>query len=268
VLDHTIVVPYNDLPALEAALKAHKDRIAAVIVEPMPGGAGDIPSLPGYLVGVRELTRKYGVLMIADEIITLRLSLGGAQKLYGFDADLTTVGKFIGGGFPVGAFGGRKDLMSQFDPRQPNFLAQSGTFNGNNVSMAAGIANMKHFDEDTVKQHNALGARMRKGFNDAFLEVGICGQMTGVGPMGTVHWTDGAIVNAYQSAVALRDAGELPKLVHLAMLNRGVFIPMRSQYAVSTPMSDAQVDFAIEAFVDALRDLKSVVAEIAPQLIK
>ncbi len=268
VLDHTVVVPYNDLQALEIALNANKDSLAAVIVEPMMGSAGDIPAEPGYLVGIRELTRKYNVLMIADEIITLRLSLGGAQKLYGFAADLTTVGKFVGGGFPIGAFGGRKDIMSQFDPRRPGFLTQSGTFNGNNVSMTAGIANMTHFNEDTVIQHNALGARLRKGFADAFSTVGIRGQMTGVGPMGTLHWTDGPIVNAFQAAVALRDAGQLPKLIHMAMLNRGVFIPMRSQYVVSTPMADGQVDLVIETFIDALRELKPVVAEVAPQLIK
>lgn len=268
VLNDTLVVPFNDLSALEATLKAHKKRIAAVIVEPMPGGAGDIPPLPGYLKGVRELTLRYGVLMIMDEVITFRLSTGGAQVMEGIRPDLTALGKIIGGGFAVGAFGGRKDIMALFDPGGSGGMSHSGTFNGNSVTMAAGIANLKAYDQKAVDHVNRLGGRMRKGFSEAFLEAGITGQMTGVGSMGTVHWCDGPIVNARDAAVGLKAAGELPKLAHLSMLNHGIFIPMRSQYAVSTPMVEALIDKAVEAFSDTLHILKPYVAETAPRLLK
>jgi glutamate-1-semialdehyde aminotransferase len=109
---------------------------------------------------------------------------------------------------------------------------------------------------------------MRKGFNEAFIEAGITGQMTGVGSMGTLHWRGGRITNAYEAAVGLKAAGRLPRLAHLEMLNHGVFIPMRSQYAVSTPMTEQHIDRTVAAFSDTLQTLKPYIAEVAPELLK
>jgi glutamate-1-semialdehyde 2,1-aminomutase len=141
--DTTIALPYNSADAVERAFRAHGDRIAAVIVEPVAGNMGCVPPLPGYLEALREITARYGTLLIFDEVMTgFRVSFGGAQQLYGIRPDLTTLGKVIGGGLPVGAYGGRRDIMSMVAPAGPVY--QAGTLSGNPLAVAAGLAMLRH----------------------------------------------------------------------------------------------------------------------------
>ncbi len=141
--DTTIALPYNSLEALEEAFRAHGERIAAVIVEPVVGNMGCVPPLPGYLEGMREITARYGALLIFDEVMTgFRVAFGGAQARYGIRPDMTTLGKVIGGGLPVGAYGGRRDIMNKVAPAGP--IYQAGTLSGNPLAVAAGLAMLRH----------------------------------------------------------------------------------------------------------------------------
>jgi glutamate-1-semialdehyde 2,1-aminomutase len=267
VLRNILVAHYNDLEGLETILKAHKDKIAAIIIEPMQGAAGDIPAQPGYLKGVRDLATRYGVLLIFDEIITFRFSLGGMQVIEGIKPDLTTLGKIIGGGFAVGAYGGREDIMDLFNPEKPGSASTSGTFNANNITMAAGIANLKAYDQAAIDHVNALGARLRQGFNQAFRAAGIRGQATGLASVFTIHWTDEPLMKARDAARHLRPAADIIKLFHLEMLNRGFFAPRRGQYAISTPMTEKHIDKTLEEFAATLEFLRPYIAERMPHLL-
>lgn len=267
VLRNILVAHYNDLEGLETILKAHKDKIAAIIIEPMQGAAGDIPAQPGYLKGVRDLATRYGVLLIFDEIITFRFSLGGMQVIEGIKPDLTTLGKIIGGGFAVGAYGGREDIMDLFNPEKPGSASTSGTFNANNITMAAGIANLKAYDQAAIDHVNGLGTRLRDGFNQAFKAAGIRAQATGVASVFTIHWTDEPLMKARDAARHLRPAAEIIKLFHLEMLNRGFFVPRRGQYAISTPMTEKHIDKTLEEFAATLEFLRPYIAERMPHLL-
>jgi glutamate-1-semialdehyde 2,1-aminomutase len=262
VVEQMLIAPFNDLAAMEQILIENKGQVAAIITEPMLGAGGNIAPLPGYLKGLRDLADRYDILLIFDEIITFRTSLGGMQEIEGLRPDLTTLGKIIGGGLPVGAFGGRRDIMSIFDPNNEQGIHHSGTFNGNHLTMTAGIATLESYDQAAVAHVNRLGARLRDGFNDAFKEAGIRGQTTGIGSLCDVHWSDVSLTNAPQSQQVIQDARDLPKLLHLEMLAQGVFFPRRGQFCVSTAMTEHQVDQAIEVFNNSLHILKPLVAEM------
>jgi glutamate-1-semialdehyde 2,1-aminomutase len=168
VLNDMQVAPFNDLDAVESLIKKYEGKIAAVLLEPMMGALGMVPPQPGFLGGLRELTERHGVLLIFDEVITFRISTGGIQQADGVTPDLTALGKIIGGGFPVGAFGGRKDIMAVFDPNQPNSVMHSGTFNGTDVIMAAGLATLELYDQETVDRINPGRSRQGYGYGGRF----------------------------------------------------------------------------------------------------
>jgi glutamate-1-semialdehyde 2,1-aminomutase len=259
------VVPYNDLEATETVLRQHKDQIAGLIMEPMLGPGGLIAPQPGYLEGMRELTQKYGVLLILDEIMVFRLSRGGMQEAAGIEPDMTALGKIIGGGFPVGAFGGRREIMEMFDPNHPQPVFHSGTFSGNNITLAAGLATLEAYDTPDIDRLNSLGDRLRNGFRQAVQQAQVKGHVTGIGSLVNVHWCEKEPRNARDNALA--QAQELPGLFNLELINRGVFSTHRGLYCLSTPMDEKDVDKVVEAFTGTLELLKPFVAERIPQLI-
>ncbi|MFZ5918224.1 MAG: aspartate aminotransferase family protein [Chloroflexota bacterium] len=267
ILDAMRVTRFNDLALTEELLKENEGRVAAVIMEPVLGASGGIPPAPGYLEGMRALTEKYGVLLIFDEIITFRVSLGGMQKLHGVTPDLTALGKIIGGGFAVGAFGGKKEIMERYTPGHPQMIVHAGTFNGHNVTMAAGIATLENYDQAAVDRINGLGDRLRDGFNEAFRAAGIKGRSYGFGSLVMVHWTDNPISTPKDVILSMGAAGDLPRLLHLEMMNRGIFAASRGMYAISTAMTETEIDRAVEAFEATLRLLKPYAAEAAPHLV-
>ena len=199
--------------------------------------------------------------------MTFRLSTGGLQEIEGVQPDLTTLAKIIGGGLPIGAFGGRKDIMSRFDPAHEEPIFHSGTFNGNNITLVAGMAALTLYDQEAVTRLNQLGDRLRDGFTVALKEAGLSGCVSGSGSLLQLHWRDQAPANATDSILALTKAGELPGLVHLELMNRGVYSAGRGMFALSTPMTNMDIDKAVAAFSATLNMLKRYIADKIPHLL-
>jgi glutamate-1-semialdehyde 2,1-aminomutase len=261
------LAPFNDLAAVEALLQAHQAAIAAIIVEPVPNAGGLPIPRPGYLQGLRDLADRYGALLIFDEVVTLRLHEGGYQALAGVTTDLTAMGKIIGGGFAVGAFGGKRAIMEQFNPSRPDHLGHSGTFNGHSVTMAAGLASLRLLDQPAIDRINVLGATLARGFDDAFAEAGIAGGTTSAGSLVQVHWRAGPIVNMEDVGAGFSAAGGLPSLLHLELMNRGIYAAARGEYNISTAMTSDDIAHAVDAFSAALHALKPYVLEAYPALV-
>jgi glutamate-1-semialdehyde 2,1-aminomutase len=267
VLQDVQVVPFNDLTAVASILETDADRVAAIILEPVLGAGGVIPPQPGYLGGLRELADRFNILLIFDEVITLRLSTGGLQKLAAVMPDLTSLGKIIGGGLPAGAFGGRADIMAIFNPAHPRAITHSGTFNAANMVMAAGLCALNELDQPAIDRINSLGERLKAGFQEAFTKAGILGQVTGIGSLNQVHWCGDPPQNARDARRALTSAGELPGLLHLELMNRGIYSAKRGMFVISTPMSEEEIDKTVAAFAGALDMLKPYIAEKHPQSV-
>lgn len=258
--DHVLEVTYNDRGDVSRLMAERGDEVAAVIVEGIMGSAGMIPPADGYLGHLREETAKYGALLIVDEVITLRLALGGAQDLYGVRPDLTAMGKIIGGGFPVGAFGGREAIMNRYSPLEPGFLHHSGTFNANPVSMVAGISTLRELDNDTIGYINRLGERFATGVARTAAALGAPLTVTGAGSLRNLHVAATPPRNAAEAAAADRD---LLRLLHLKLLTAGVFMAPRGMFAFSTVTTEQEVDGAVATIEGALRWMGPAIAEQA-----
>jgi glutamate-1-semialdehyde 2,1-aminomutase len=257
VLGATRIVPFNDAAALERALHAGQGQIAAVILELVMGSRGMIPAEPEYLKFVREITQAQGVLFIADEVMTFRLDTGGAQALYDIRPDLTAFAKIIGGGFPVGAFGGRAEVMQMYDPTRAG-IGHGGTFNANPVTMAAGLAAMEHLTPERIAHANRLGDLLREGLADVLHEQGIPGQITGKGSLAGIHLTPQP-VRDYRSAAGVPP--ERRSLLHLACLNRGLHFSTGSVLNTTTVMTEQTVTEAVQIVQEALMELKPALAD-------
>lgn len=260
-----LVVPFNDAAALDRLLAAHPGQVACVLMEPVLGVAGFITPEPGYLEAVRALTRQHGALLIFDEVQTLRVAPGGAQALYGVTPDLTALGKIIGGGLPVGAFGGRAEVMDLFDPARPGSLSQSGTFNGNALTLAGGLAVLRELTPEVYTRLARLGDSLRAGLAQAFRAAGVAGCVTGVASLANIHLTPGPVRNFRDAA---RGPRELFAQLHLAMLNRGVYMAPRGMMNLSVPMGEAEVDLAVSVFAESLAQLRPAIAAAAPDLLR
>jgi glutamate-1-semialdehyde 2,1-aminomutase len=208
-----------------------------------------IPATAEYLQALRALTRKSGALLIFDEVMTFRLETGGIQEHYGVQPDLTTLAKIIGGGFPVGAFGGSDAVMRQFDPSSGAPLWQSGTFNGNAVTTVAGAVTLEHYGPDEVRRINALGELLREGMRDTLASRGIRAAVTGYGSFAAVHFDCDKVEN-YRDAA--RGNIELKRMVHLALMNEGVFCAPRLMFCTSTAMNEEVIADVVSRFSRAL----------------
>jgi len=254
---HTLALPYNDLAAVEAAFDGHPGQIACVIVEPVVGNAGTIVPGAGYLQGLRELTTKHGALLILDEVMTgFRLSLGGAQELYGIKPDLTTLGKIIGGGLPCGAFGGRAEVMEFLAPLGPVY--QAGTLSGNPLAMAAGIATVGYLLEhpSVYTELETTTAAIAEGVLGIAQEAGVPLAMNRVGSMFTWFFTDRPVENFEDAATS--DTAAFARF-HRAMLEAGVWLPP-SQYEaafVGVQHGAAEVEATLAAARAALEGYRA-----------
>jgi glutamate-1-semialdehyde 2,1-aminomutase len=244
-----VVARYNDVEAVARLVAEHAGELAAVLVEPMQGSGGVIPGEPEFLLALRDSTAAHDVLLVFDEVMTSRLAHGGLQQVLGIRPDLTTLGKYVGGGLASGAFGGRADLMGHFDPSRPDAFAHAGTFNNAVLTMAAGVAGLTQvYTEAECARLNALGDRLRDRLNAfaAGRDLDFCA--TGRGSMVGLHFTRGPVRRTADSP----DARELHALLHLHMLERGYSYARRGFVALSLPLGDAEVDgfaAAIEAFL-------------------
>jgi len=249
--DQVVVLPFNDQENVKRILGRHKGEIAALIVEPIPAMAGMIPPRDGFLSFLSEITQSERIVFILDEIITLRVHPGGAQSLYGVKPDLTLMGKIIGGGFPVAAFGGRKEIMALLDPRSGvPAIPHPGTYNGNPVGMAAGIATLKLLTPKAYEHLNGLGELLRKRLNLLFQRMGVAAQATGVGSLFSIHFTDERITD-YRSAQTA-DPAKLRE-AFLGLMGEGIFFSERGMGCISTPMSEREIDRFVKAMGKVLR---------------
>jgi glutamate-1-semialdehyde 2,1-aminomutase len=252
VAETVVIAPFNDPDATERVLAAHREDLAAVIVEPVMGAAGVIPADESFLVFLRELTQSMGALLVFDEVISFRIGYGGAQGRYGIRPDLTTLGKIIGGGLPVGAFGGREDVMALFDPRRPGYLAHGGTFNANPLTAAAGLATLAELTPGEYDRLEALGRELKEKLEALFATAGVAASVNQVGSLFNIHLTDRSVVD-YAGAQAADRA--LAFELYVAMLNHGVAFTGRGMGCLSTPMTSAEIDAFVEAARAGLEDL-------------
>ncbi len=250
----TLSLPYNDLGAVAAAFDEHRGAIAAVIVEPVAGNMGVVPPAPGFLGGLRALCTRHGAVLIFDEVITgFRIAWGGAQERFGVRADLTCLGKIVGGGLPVGAYGGRRDLMEQIAPLGPVY--QAGTLSGNPLAMAAGLATLDVLRRPgTYERLETLGERLERGLADAARAAGVPYTANRVGSMLTGFFTAEPVRDYVTARRA--DTGRYARFFH-AMLARGVyFAPSQFEAAfVSLAHSEAEIDRTVGAAAEAFREV-------------
>jgi len=250
---NTITAPYNDLDAVRLAFEMYGEDIAAVIVEPVAGNMGTVPPKPGFLEGLRELTRRYGSLLIFDEVMTgFRVHYHSAQGLYGVTPDLTCLGKVLGGGLPVGAYGGRRDIMEMVAPSGPVY--QAGTLSGNPLAMAAGYATLKLMTREAYERLERLSRRLKEGLERNARELGIPQTVNAVGAMINPFFTEGPVVDY---ATAKQSDLDRFRRVFAALLDRGVYIPASQFEAwfLSIVHTEEDIDRTVEAHREALRTL-------------
>ncbi|MHA1125324.1 MAG: aminotransferase class III-fold pyridoxal phosphate-dependent enzyme [Candidatus Heimdallarchaeota archaeon] len=250
LLKDVFIVPLNDLAVAEKIMKKHHKEIAAMIIEPVLGSAGGIAASLEYLKGIRELTKKYNILLIFDEVITFRVTTGGMQKQLGVIPDLTAFGKTIGGGLPVGAFGGRRELIEQFNPTKKNFVSHSGTFSGNAMTMVAGKIALELYNEDEVERMDQLGIRIQKGLEKAMESLGVTCTVGRAQSMVYVHLQDKAPVNTKQLSFDTIPYLELGKYLQVAMAINNLYTVSRgvTAFMLSTPMDEKIIDEIIVRF--------------------
>lgn len=240
----TTVLPFNDADALRAEFHARGDEIACVIVEPIVGNMGCVAPQPGYLQLMREVTAKHGTVLIFDEVMTgFRVAAGGAQELYGIRPDLTTLGKVIGGGLPVGAYGGRADIMNKVAPAGPVY--QAGTLSGNPLAVAAGLAALRRIEKDPpYAKLEAMGSRLEKGL------AGISGRVNRVGSMFTLFFTNQDVVDFTTAKTC--DTEKFNAYFH-SMLEQGIYLPPSQFEAafISAAHTEADIDRTIAAALRA-----------------
>lgn len=251
---HTIVLPFNDKTALEEAFKANPGQIAGVIIEPVPGNAGLYLPRPGYLEFLREITKKNDSLLIFDEVMTgFRLSLAGAQGVYGITPDLSCFGKIIGGGLPVGAFGGRAEIMDYLAPLGPVY--QAGTLSGNPLAMAAGCAALERLlDGDIYEQLETLGAQLEEGMKAAAKSAGQAVTFHRIGSMCCGYFTDQPVNNLTEAMRSDRE--KFARYFH-GMLREGVYLAPSQFEAgfISAAHSTADIDATVTAAAKVLKSL-------------
>jgi glutamate-1-semialdehyde 2,1-aminomutase len=254
-LEQIVVLPFNDPDASESIIRREASGLAGVILEPIIGAGGVISATPDYLQRLRTVTREVGALLIFDEVISLRVAPGGAQQLYGVTPDLTTLGKIIGGGLPVAAFGGSAEVMELLDLRhQPN-LPQGGTYNGNPLGMAAGLAAMTELTPDVYETLNRNGARVADLMLEIFASYEIPAQVNSAGSLFAIHFTRDRVVDYRTTATSNHN---MARDFFLGLVNHGVLLSPRAMGALSTPMEERD----IQQFVDAV---DAVVSELRPR---
>jgi len=246
VVDQVVVIPFNDTGAARQILEENRDQLAAVIVEPVMGSVGMIPGSTEFLTMLREFTRDNGIVLIFDEVISFRVAPGGAQQYYGITPDLTSLGKIIGGGFAVGAFGGRQDIMELYDPTKGAKVSHAGTFNANPVTMLAGAVTLEQLTPEVYRSLAELTEQLRQGIRKVCGELEVPVQVTGLGSLFGIHFTDQPVHN-YRD-VTRADAA-LRGQVFLGMLNEGILMASNLVGALSTAINRDEVD----AFVSALK---------------
>jgi glutamate-1-semialdehyde 2,1-aminomutase len=241
---------YNDLDGTLARIERHAGDLAAIVIEPMMGAGGCIAAEPQFLQGLRDAATRHGIMLIFDEVMTSRLSPGGLQATLGITPDMTTFGKYLGGGMSFGAFGGRKEIMRRFDPSQPDALPHSGTYNNNVLSMAAGVAGLSAvFTPDVAHALTETGEQLKARLNGLGERHGVPVQVTGVGSILCAHFQHEPIRQPQDTE---HTPAAARALFHLEMLARGFYTARRGFIALSLPLTNDDYDAFVEAFEEFL----------------
>jgi glutamate-1-semialdehyde 2,1-aminomutase len=252
---------YNDIAGTRATLRANATDLAAVIVEPMLGSGGAIPGTPEFLAMLREETRRLGIVLIFDEVMTSRLAPGGVQGLRGITPDLTTLGKFWGGGFAFGAFGGSRELMRHLDSTKGGLLSQGGTFNNNVVAMSAGLVGARDvYTPEACIRLNSLGDSLRLQLNALGRSLGLSFHATGLGGVLNTHWHEAGSTDLSQ----IQPPGApLRRLFQLELIARGYYVAQRGTINLSLPITETDV----KGFVGEVRECLTRNVDILPRAI-
>ena len=247
---------YNDLDATLDVLRPHVDDTAAILVEPMMGSGGGIPGSLEFLQGLRDIATEHGIALIFDEVMTSRLSPGGLQAKLGITPDLTSFGKYLGGGITFGAFGGRERFLAAFDPRRPDALPHAGTFNNNVLSMTAGATGLREiFTPEAAETLNHEGDELRARMKAAAQRQGVPVQVMGVGSILSIHYQDTPIQRPEDAETTL-DSARI--LTHLALIERGFITARRGFMSLSLVLEEAHYDAFADAFEDVLSEWRDV----------
>lgn len=256
VLDDVIVIPFNDPPTAQRLIARHGKDLAAILIDPLPNRAGLVGASEEFLATLRQAADAAGALLIFDEVISFRLAHGGAQSLFGTTPDLTTFGKVIGGGFPVGAVGGRREVMAVFDPTGGKpALPHGGTFSANPVTMTAGLAALQALDAPAFAHLDRIGQAVRDGANEALKRHGLPGRAVGMGSLLRIHFT-GQAPRDYRSIYPDAQASARLKTFVDALLTHGVLAAGYGLMALSTPMGEREVTQIVDAIDRALTDTR------------
>ena len=253
ISDLVVELPWDDIDGVERALGGRSSSVAAIIIEPVQGAGGIRPADPGFLASLRELTREIGALLIFDEIIAFRVGSNGAQGRFGVRPDLTTLGKIIGGGYPVAAFGGRADVMDRFDARRPGAMSHGGTFNGNPVGVAAGLATLRHLTPARYERLEVLGERVRGRIAAGIASSGLDARVDGIASLFQVFAGPTLGVDGLGPTEAL----------FLGLLRDGFHLAPRGMGAIPTVATDADVDALADAVLARLGTRQAVVPAAA-----
>ena len=264
VLNDSITIPFNDNEAAEKAITQNRDRLAAVVLEPMMGRTGQIPPKDGYLSFLREVTAANHVLLIFDEIQCFRVDYGGVQNVYGIKPDITALGKVIGGGLPVGALGGRADIMDQLAPGAKVY--HSGTFTANPIVAAAGVAALEQLTAGQIARINGLGEALATGMRQVISRLNIKAQVTGLGSLQNLHFNTAPVTDGRTAVEGRTKYGDLRHLVFLALMERGVLSNEGGLFSISTPMTEKEIDTAVQAVGDVLVALRPFIEQLHPEL--
>jgi glutamate-1-semialdehyde 2,1-aminomutase len=244
VVEDVIALHYNDIESTERILREHADDVSCVIMEPVLSNFGYLPAEKKYLQKMRDLTNELGMVLIFDEVQSFRLASGGAQEHFGVIPDMTTFGKVIGGGMPVGSWGGRTDLMDLFDPTEGPIVSHAGTFNANPMTMVAGLATLAQMTPEVYERMNALGDVLRAKLRAVFDELDVEAQVTGIGSLFGIHFTGEEITN-YRSV--LRGDQAMQKKLFTGLLNEGILMQTKAAGCLSALTTEAEVDELVDA---------------------
>ena len=259
ILEDVIVLPYNDIEKSKELIGKYKDDLSCIIMEPIISNFGYLPLDLEFIKFIREITEELGIVLIFDEIQSFRVSSGGAQESFGITPDMTTLGKIIGGGLPVGAFGGKDEIMELFDPTSSNYdIAHAGTFNGNPLTMEAGVTVMENLTSNNFEKMNHLGDSLRSKLSSVFNEINLDVQVTGYGSLFGINFNKNKIKD-YRSF--LDNNSDMTKILFSYLRNKGILLQLKNAGALNILMTEKEIDYLVDSTREISSEMKDTLDE-------
>mgnify|MGYP006119810909 FL=1 len=257
ILEDVIVMPYNDIEKTKELINKYKDDLSCIILEPIISNFGYLPLNLEFLQFIRDITKELNIVLIFDEIQSFRVSNGGAQEAFNIIPDMTTLGKVIGGGLPIGAFGGKDEIMDLFDPTSKNFdIAHAGTFNGNPLTMEAGVTVMNNLKQNDFISMNNLGEELRKQLKSVFDEIDLPVQVTGYASLFGINFNENKIID-YRSFI--KNDSDIAKVFFAYLRNKGILLQVKNAGALNTLMTTNEIDFLVDSTREIAIQIKKAI---------